>query len=109
MTAHPISITIPAHEQFAEVFYFPEVHHVSDIERQIPAPEALVASYIEAGYEGNQKVFEKRRVIALLSGMVDGNPEALFNDIAQEHKAINHLRAEKAQSVGVATLAVLQQ
>lgn len=108
MAAHPISITASTHEQSAEVLDFPVAHHVSDIERQIPAPEALVASYIEAGFEGNQRVFEKRRVIALLSGMADGNPEALFNAIVQEHETANHPRVEKAQSVGAVTLAVVE-
>lgn len=69
------------HEQYGELLEFPVVHN---LEHQVPSPEALVISHMDAGYEGNQEILEKRRVIALLSGMVD-NPQKRFNEIAQGH------------------------
>lgn len=98
-------ISILEHETSAEVLRFPVPDYV---ERQLPSPEALVASFIEAGYEGNQAVFEERRAKALLSGMVDGDPNKAFDEITQMQQKANRLRLQSDGVLGLGSIALVE-
>lgn len=108
MTAHPISIETTVYEQSAEVLEFPAAHRVETLEYQVPSPEALVASYLEAEHQDGKEELEKRRVIALLSGMVEGDPYKVFDEIAGQHEEANQLQPEKALGLGSVALQTVE-
>ncbi len=66
------------------------VSHLSDAERlsrQLPTPDALVISHLERDHsKGNAEVFDRRRVIALLSGMIDGDPHKFFTAVSEGYR-----------------------